>query len=105
METDKRCSIHPDAKAVLEVTPAIKHYGKWVCDECGKFVVWAKNPKTSQAMRDRQVIIATIIGNLRSSSTMTVKDIKFLCTIYTKVHLNPFETDRYRSIITAPPPV
>ena len=61
METDKRCTLHPTKQVQLTLTPTLKHYGRWDCSECGKFVVWAKSPKTCEEMMKRQKKIMNII--------------------------------------------
>ena len=82
-DTDKRCPLHPDAKISLVLTPEIKHYGKYVCEECGKFLVWARTPKSSYALADRQREIVRLLMQYKFSET----DTRMLCKLYNMVHL------------------
>lgn len=82
-ETDKRCGAHPSAKLNLVLTPDIKHYGKYVCAECGKFIVWAKTPTTSYALADRQREIVRLLMQKRFND----RDTAMLCKLYSIVHL------------------
>jgi hypothetical protein len=116
METDKKCTLHPNADVQLTLTPTLKHYGRWDCIECGKFVVWAKSPKTCAEMLNRQGEIMWIIRNCASMEgdpdehitfppnvgpggaeyLMTNKDLETLLNLYSAIHLTLVQDQKWR---------
>ena len=106
---DNRCSTHSNEDIVLvKNEPNAKHYGKWVCadPECSKFVRWAKQPKTTDALVERQNNIIIILGQLyerdKSDKTdKTQKTIRFILSIYSTVHLNLVQQSTYDKIVHA----
>ena len=81
MDCNKQCGIkgHEKVPPVLVETPDLKHYGRWNCGICGKFIVWAKTPKANQEMLDRQ---ETILSIIRENPGMPKVDLHKLCTVY-----------------------
>lgn len=62
MDGDRQCTIADHKGVKLVVNPAgSKHYGKWVCGECGKYISHAKMPKTSDEMVKRQSMIRQML--------------------------------------------
>lgn len=84
METDKTCSAHPNAGVKFQLTPEIKHYGKFCCNECDKFVVWAKSPKTCDELQERQ---QRIVKMIKTYPELTEEQVAELCKLYGTVHL------------------
>lgn len=41
----------------LELTPEIKHYGKWVCSCCGRFHKWEPTPKNREEGRRKTTAV------------------------------------------------
>lgn len=95
METDKRCGLHPDSNVILTTTPQLKHYGRWDCAECGKFVVWAKSPKTCIEMADRQ---KTIMNMIRSNKFISDKDMETILKMYSIIHLSLVQEQNWRML-------
>jgi hypothetical protein len=93
-DTDKRCPVHPDARISLTLTPEIKHYGKYVCEECGKFIVWAKTPTSSYALADRQREIVRLLMQHKFSE----RDTAMLCKLYSIVHLTDLQRQSWLRI-------
>ena len=96
METDKRCTLHPNSTVSLTYTPQLKHYGRWDCTECGKFVVWAKSPKTCEEMEDRQETIVQIIRD--HAAELSDKDLKDLMKLYSVAHLTLVQDETWRRL-------
>jgi hypothetical protein len=96
METEKRCKIHPTEDVILELTPTGKHHGKWLCAECKKFVVWSKQPKTSELMIERQQTIADILRN--NITEMSDKDLHMALKLYSLIHLTLVPEENYRRL-------
>lgn len=94
--TDKRCKMHPQDDAELVLTPEYKHYGKFVCSKCQKFIVWAKSPKTNEAQLERKEQIMEYILNAENLSRSTLS---FLLDISCKPHLNLVEGTRYENLL------
>lgn len=90
VETDKKCNVCTDEPVQFVLTPDKKHYGKFVCGKCNRFITWAKSPKTSTELRERQETIAKMLSETRHS----VDDVKFLCRLYNKVHMPAFDQPR-----------
>lgn len=44
VKSGAQCALHPHALPRLELTPNLTHYGKYVCSDCGRFLVWIKKP-------------------------------------------------------------
>jgi hypothetical protein len=85
-ETDKRCRIHPEADYLFIKLEGHHHYGKFVCAECGKFITWAKTPKTSVVMKRRQQDIINYIKSGRCEELNTI-EINRLLKLYSKPHI------------------
>ena len=96
METDKRCTLHPNGNVSLTYTPQLKHYGRWDCNECGKFVVWAKSPKTCEEMEQRQNTILEIIRG--HTAELSDKDLKDLLKLYSVIHLTLVQDETWRRL-------
>lgn len=96
METDKRCTLHPNGNVMLVYTPQLKHYGRWDCKECGKFVVWAKSPKTCEEMEERQEAIMNIIRH--KTADLSDKDLKELLKLYSVIHLTLVQEQTWRML-------
>jgi len=92
METEKRCKLHLTGDVKLTLTPTLKHYGRWDCTECGKFVVWAKSPKTCQDMHDRK---EQVLHLLKDRVNLSFQDLKDLCDIYSAIHLNLVQNEKW----------
>lgn len=85
------CKKHKDAEVKLTVTPEIAHYGKWICTECQElglksFVKWAKNPKTTEELTNRQSRIRQFLMD-HDLSTWTDSQLHRLLNLYNKPHL------------------
>ena len=92
--TDKRCIILPEEEPRLEVNPeGSRHYGKWVCGECGKWLTHAKMPKTVEELEERQRKIREMIR-----SDLTDDELHRLLKLYNKPHLG-VEAIWYNDII------
>ena len=101
MECTKRCKQHPEAEPRLELTPHLRHHGRWVCTECNKFIVLAKQPKTSDALTARQ---ACIVGILKThAANLPLSDINKLCKYYNLVHLTDMQAAVYDRMVAALP--
>jgi hypothetical protein len=98
METDKRCTLHPNGKVALTYTPQLKHHGRWDCTDCGKFVVWAKSPKTCEEMEDRQDTIMNIIKS--KAAELSDRDLKDLLKLYSVTHLTLVQDQTWRGLKT-----
>ena len=108
METDKKCTLHPNGEVQLTLTPALKHYGRWDCTECGKFVVWAKSPKTCEEMIKRQKEIMLIIRKWASVEDddseeefeylIRDRDLKTLLDLYSTIHLTLVQEQTWRRL-------
>ena len=96
METDKRCTLHPNSNVLLTYTPQLKHYGRWDCTECGKFVVWAKQPKTCEEMEVRQNTIMNIIKS--RTDDLSDKELKNLLKLYSVTHLTLVQDQLWREL-------
>lgn len=96
METDKRCKLHPTANVELELTPTGKHHGKWLCSDCKKFVIWSKQPKTSELMIERQQTIADILRN--NITEMSDKELHTTLKLYSMIHLTLVPEQNYRRL-------
>lgn len=98
----KRCCQHPNVLPILELTPHIKHYGKWKCavKGCGKFLTWAKNPSTSLDMKYRQDMIVDYLVDM----TMFPDDnngheqVRTLCTLFNKAHLGLVDQCKWKEL-------
>lgn len=94
--TDKRCKIHPGAEPKLQVNEVgSRHYGKWICSECDKWLTHAKNPGTSQALAVRQ-------GKIREmllESIFSDDDLKKLLPLYSTAHLNLVQQNIYDTFL------
>jgi hypothetical protein len=90
-DTDKRCSAHPEARISLILTPDIKHYGKYVCEDCGKFIVWSKSPTTSYALEDRKREIVRLLMQFKFNE----RDTAMLCKLYSMVHLTDLQNESW----------
>jgi hypothetical protein len=94
--THKRCRLHPQLEPKLVLTPEIKHYGKYICPECSKWITWARDLKTTDELMDRQALILVLLD--------THKDHRhFLCTIYALPHLNLVQQGKFNDIIAQAP--
>lgn len=93
--TDKRCKIHQEAEPKLVLVDN-GHYGKWVCSECNKYIVWAKKPDTVEKMKEIQATVRDIVRNSRKE--LSDEQMHFLFTIYTKKMLFDSETARIGQI-------
>lgn len=96
MENDKGCKAHPNVEPTLELTPDIKHHGKWLCGECKKFLVWARKPKTSDELNMRQKQIRKAM--LRSAN-LTEGELHKLCSLYNLVHLTLGQIEMYKLLL------
>jgi len=96
MENDKTCKAHPNVEPVLELTPEIKHHGKWLCGECKKFLVWARKPKTSDELTNRQ---RAIRRSMRQTTNLTDDEIHKLCSLYNTVHLTLGQMEMYKALL------
>ncbi len=108
METDKRCTLHPTEDVILELTPTLKHHGRFNCAHCGKFVVWAKQPKTTEDMIGRQQLIASILRdnlaihlpseNNKSEPYLPDSDLHLLLKLYSVAHLTLVQESHFRRL-------
>jgi hypothetical protein len=96
METDKRCKLHPTEDVILELTPKGKHHGRYNCLKCGKFVVWSKQPKTSELMIQRQQTIADILRN--KISEMSDTELHLALKLYSMIHLTLVPEMHYKRL-------
>jgi hypothetical protein len=96
MEPEKRCKLHPTANVELELTPTGKHHGKWLCSECKKFVIWSKQPKTSELMIQRQQKIADILRN--KISEMSDTELHLALKLYSMIHLTLVPEMHYKRL-------
>lgn len=96
---DKRCSGHPNSDIELTVTPEQHHYGRWTCVDCGKFITWAKKPKTTESMREMQRRIREMICHPEFRVRCTEKEIHNLLKMYNKPHLNPYDQNQCVDLI------
>ena len=86
-----------EEKMELILTPGLKNkYGKWVDKETGKFIRWAKNPKTLEAMEQRRGEIRHMIKE-GISDKLTDKELHRLLKIYNKPHIG-VEAQWYDSV-------
>jgi len=93
--TDKRCSRCPGAIPILVLTPEIRHYGKFVCPACTRFLTWARDPRTNANMQARQAeILEFVLDN-----PVSADELKFLFEIYGTAHLNLIQKTRYENIL------
>lgn len=97
MENDKACKAHPNVEPVMVLTPDIKHHGKWLCGECKKFLVWARKPKTSDELTNRQNKIRQAMK--ASASILTEDEIHKLCCLYNLVHLTLGQIEMYKVLL------
>lgn len=93
--TDKRCRRHPDADVKLELTPELKHYGKWLCSLCGRFVVWSKTPKASEDLAHRQITML----DLMQSGKLSTEQLHVASLLYTVPHLNLIQQKKYDELL------
>lgn len=71
----------------LVLTPELKNkYGKWVDPDTGKFIKWAKTPKTTEALERRQSEIRDFL-NKGLHENLTSEELHRLLKLYTTVHL------------------
>lgn len=74
-------------KMELILTPQFANkYGKWVYKDSGKFVCWAKFPKTSEKQVQRQAEILDFVCNC-GFRNITRKQLHRLLKLYHKTHL------------------
>jgi hypothetical protein len=101
--TTKRCKVHEWADVKLELTPDLKHYGKWVCSECDKYIVWAKNPQTETKLKERQEQILGMVWNdeLQNLFFLSKDKLKVLMSLYMVPHLNLVQQQQYDAILSA----
>ena len=95
--TTKRCKVHEWADVKLELTPDLKHYGKWVCSECDKYIVWAKNPQTETKLKERQEQILDMVWK----NELPRDTLKVLMSLYMVPHLNLVQQQKYDAILSA----
>ena len=82
--TDKKCSQHREAESKLVVNPeGSRHYGKWCCSQCDKWLSHAKTPKNTEDMKKRQLEIREMVKNIK----FTDVDLHRLLKLYNKTHL------------------
>ena len=79
--TTLRCHKHPDAEAEFVKLENHRMYGHFICSECNKHITWAKTPKTSANLRERQDRIRLAILNLED------EDVHELLLLYNIPHL------------------
>lgn len=96
MENDKTCKAHPNVEPILELTPEIKHHGKWLCGECRKFIVWARKPKTSDELATRQKKIRKAMFN---AANLSDEDMHKMCSLYNLVHLTLGQAEMYKALL------
>lgn len=94
--TDKVCKFHPNGGVYLELTPDIRHYGRWNCQQCHKFLVWAKSPKTTDGLESRQQEIRDMI--VSGYDWKRTEDLKLLLGLYNKPHLNLKDENDFMNI-------
>lgn len=96
METDIAvCKTCPKSPAELILTPTGRHYGKWVCTKCKKYIKHAKNPKTNAELEQRR----NQILDLLTGYTVDRNDMIFLFEIYHKVSMTWGDTSRFAGIM------
>lgn len=93
--TSRTCKDHPMEEPKLVLTPKLKHYGKWCCPVCDKYIVWARNPETDSAIEDRRAKLRNII-RIHSFDDHELEEI---LKLYVPTHLNLVQEKKYKDIL------
>ena len=91
---DKHCASHPESGSVLVLTPDKRHYGRWNCEKCGKFITWAKTPRTNEMIKERQDEILEMV----KSGLLTDEQYRIVLPLYTVAHLNLVQERQYTMV-------
>jgi len=99
LECTSQCKIkgHETTEPVLELTPQMRHYGRFNCGICGKFVMWAKMPKTQAAMKERQ---GWLLDILEDHCDLSRKEIAKICELYGVSNMN-YKSESIQSYLRA----
>ena len=81
------------SKTEIVQTPELKHYGKRVCSDCGKFITWVKDPELDDQHVRRTNEITFILRN-----PINGKDRDFLEAIRKQRVLTPKQQKWYNNI-------
>ena len=95
--TEKRCKDHLDPEPILIVNPVgSKHYGKWVCPVCKRWINHARQPKTTAEMEERQEKIRYLILN---NCIEDEAELHKLLLLYNLTHLNLIQQPIYEKAV------
>lgn len=94
---DKQCKIkgHESVEPELVLTPEGRHYGRWNCRICGKFITWSKSPKVSGEMDERT---ETILDMFSRYPAMPREDGRKLCEILRQGTMNYKYRDMFETL-------
>ena len=98
---DRSCPAHPDAGITFVETPTLRHFGRWNCADCGRYLVWSRDPRTERVMKARQREILKYMQKVLEEPDIPFsdEDMKFLFDIYSKTHLNLIQQQKYINLI------